>query len=365
MNKISDIIRIIEAIAPPSFQESYDNAGLITGNADDGLTGALLCLDSTEAVIDEAIAKRCNLVIAHHPIVFSGLKKITGSNYVERTIIKAIKNNISIYAAHTNLDNVHAGVNKVICEKLGLINCKILSPKKSLLKKLVVFCPVNAASKVRDALFQAGAGNIGNYSDCSFNIDGEGTFKAGDNTSPFVGEKDKRHSETEIRIETIFEAHRHIPIVDAILKVHPYEEVAYDIYSLDNTHALAGSGMIGDLQQPVSEKDFLARIKTNFRTGCIRHTYLLEKPVTKVAVCGGSGSFLLAEAIKQGADFFVSADFKYHQFFDADKRIVIADTGHFESEQFTVQLFYDLLKEKIPTFALHFTETSTNPVHYF
>ncbi|MEO5571401.1 MAG: Nif3-like dinuclear metal center hexameric protein [Bacteroidia bacterium] len=363
--KIEEIINVIEKFAPTSYQESYDNAGLITGDAGAEVTGVLISLDSTEEIIEEAIRKKCNVVLAHHPIIFSGLKKITGSNYVERTVIKAIQNNIAIYAAHTNLDNVAHGVNKKICDQLGLINCKILAPKKSLLRKLVTFIPGGHLEKVRAAIFSAGAGTIGNYDECSFNAEGTGTFRAGIGADPFVGKIGERHNEKEIRIETVFEAIHQSQIIMALIASHPYEEVAYDIYPLDNTYQHIGSGMIGDLENEMDEKDFLSMIKQSMNAGCIRHTRLRGKKVRKAAVCGGAGSFLLNDAIRQGAQFFVSADFKYHQFFDADDKIVIADIGHYESEQFTKDIFYNLIKEKFPTFALHFAETVTNPVSYF
>ncbi|MEP7170209.1 MAG: Nif3-like dinuclear metal center hexameric protein [Bacteroidota bacterium] len=363
--KIEEVIKVIEQFAPPAYQESYDNTGLITGDSGTDVTGILICLDSTEEIIEEAIRKNCNLILAHHPIVFSGLKKISNENYIGRTIIKAIQNNIALYAAHTNLDNVQHGVNKKICEKLGLKNFKILSPKKSLLKKLVTFCPKDQADKVQAAIFSAGAGKIGNYDECSFNIDGTGTFRAGEGTDPFVGKISERHSENEVRIETIFETVYHSQIIRALLESHPYEEVAYDIYPLDNTYQNVGSGMIGDLEHETAEKDFLLLVKNKMQTDCIRHTKLTGKKVYKVAVCGGAGSFLLNDAIRQNAQFFISADFKYHQFFDADNKIVIADIGHYESEQFTKEIFYDLLKDIFPTFALHFAETVTNPVSYF
>jgi dinuclear metal center YbgI/SA1388 family protein len=363
--RIDEIIKVIEQFAPTAYQESYDNAGLITGDANTEVTGILICLDSTEEIIEEAIRKNCNLVLAHHPIIFSGLKKISSTNYVGRTIIKAIQNNIAIYAAHTNLDNVQHGVNKMICEKLGLKNCRILSPKKYLLKKLVTYCPEDHIEKVRAAIFSAGAGKIGNYDECSFNNDGTGTFRAGEGAEPFVGKVGERHSEKEIRIETIFEVVHQNQIIRALLDSHPYEEVAYDIYPLDNGYQNIGSGMIGDLEIEMDEKDFLSFVKSKMETDCIRHTKLTGKKVLKAAVCGGAGSFLLNDAIRQDAQFFISADFKYHQFFDADKKIVIADIGHYESEQFTKNIFYDLLNEKFPKFALHFAETVTNPVSYF
>ena len=364
MTTIREVIKCIENIAPLSLQESYDNAGLIVGNDSVEVTGVLICLDSTEAVVEEAIKTKCNLIVAHHPIVFSGLKKINGKNYVERTIIKAIKNDIAIYAAHTNLDNVQSGVNAIICQKLGLKNTRILSPKKSLLKKLVTFCPTLHADKVRQALFAAGSGQIGNYDECSFNAEGFGTFRASADSTPFVGEKGVQHREKEIRIETIFESYRESQVLAALKESHPYEEVAYDIYLLDNFYQAVGSGMIGELETPLSEMKFIDQVKKSMNAGSIRYTPLLGGDVSTVAVCGGSGSFLLNDAIRQGAQVFISADFKYHQFFDADGRIVIADIGHYESEQFTKELFYDLLKKNFSTFALRLSEVKTNPVHY-
>jgi dinuclear metal center YbgI/SA1388 family protein len=361
---INNITSYLESIAPLAYQESYDNSGLITGNPDTVVEGILICLDSIEEIIDEAIRENCNLVIAHHPIVFSGLKKFNGKNYVERTLIKAIKNDIAIYAIHTNLDNVSTGVNKMIADKLGLINQKVLSPKSGLLRKLVTFCPVAHAEKVRAAIFSADAGNIGNYSECSFNMSGEGTFRGNENTSPFVGDVGIRHTENEVRIETIFNSHNQLQIINALLKSHPYEEVAYDIYSLENLNSNAGSGIIGEISDNQSEMTFLKLVKRQLKTEIIRHTAFLGKDVKRVAVCGGSGSFLLNQAIKSGADVLITADFKYHQFFDADKKILVADIGHYESEQFTIELIKTLILEKFSTFAVRLTKVNTNPVSY-
>jgi len=363
--KIREITQYIESTAPLALQESYDNAGLIAGNPEWEASAALLTIDVTEAVIDEAISKNINLVLAHHPIVFQGLKKITGKNYVERTIIKAIKNDIAIYAAHTNLDSASRGVNQKIAEKLGLINCKVLQPANGQLKKLVTFIPAEHAAKVKEAVFAAGAGHIGNYDSCGFTAEGAGSFRGNEASNPFVGQKGEIHEEKEIRFETIFPAWLQNKVIDALLKNHPYEEVAYDIYSPDNTFNMIGAGITGTLAQPVSETEFLKILKSTFGTGVVKHTALLGKPVEKVAVCGGAGSFLLSNAIAAGAGVFVSADFKYHQFFDAENKIVIADVGHFESEQFTKELFYELLTKKFPKFAVHFTEVNTNPVFYF
>jgi len=363
--QIKEITSWLETVAPLRYQESYDNAGLIVGNPTTEVTGVLLCLDSIEAVIDEAIEKGCNLVIAHHPIVFGGLKRFNGRNYVERVVMKAIKQDVAIYAAHTNLDNVlKNGVNTKIAEKLGLVNTRILAPKGGTLRKLVVFCPQHAAENVRQALFGAGAGAVGDYDQCSFNLDGSGTFRALEGANPHVGAVGARHTEPERRIEVIYDRAREGGILRAMLAAHPYEEVAHDIYDLANTNQEIGSGMIGELPEAMEEGAFLRFLKDTMQTACVRHTNLLGKPVKRVAVCGGAGSFLLQSAVGQQADIFVTGDYKYHQFFDADGQIVIADIGHYESEQYTIPLFAEILTEKFPNFAVHLTEINTNPINY-
>jgi dinuclear metal center YbgI/SA1388 family protein len=362
--KLSDITNYLESIAPLAYQEDYDNSGLIVGHPDKEITKALISLDCTEAIVDEAIENGCNLIISHHPIVFKGLKKFTGKTYVERVLIRAIKNDVAIYAIHTNLDHVFNGVNAKICDTLGIKNYTVLSPKGDILKKLVTFCPIAQAEQVRNALFRAGAGHIGNYSECSLSMLGKGSFRAGENTQAFVGEKGIRHIEEEVRIETIYPADKESFVLKALRDAHPYEEVAYDLYQLTNLHNQVGAGMIGTLETEVNELDFLKHVKTELQAKVIRHTALLNKKVKRVAVCGGSGSFLLQQAIRAGADMFITADYKYHEFFDADNKIVIADVGHFESEQFTQQLLLELINKNFPNFALHLAQQSTNPINY-
>ncbi len=362
---LKNIISELEKFAPISLQETYDNCGLLTGNKEQQITGAILCLDCTEDVIEEAINRNCNLVIAHHPIVFVGLKKLNGSNYVERTIIKAIQNNIAIYACHTNLDNVKLGVNNKIAQKIGLINAQVLAPKKSIIKKIVTFVPTLNLENVRTALFNAGAGNIGNYTNCSYVLEGTGSFKANENANPFVGENGKLHFEKETRLEVIFESFNEQKIITALKENHPYEEVAYDLYNLENFNNEVGSGLIGELPIPMTENDFLNHLKIVFNLKSVKHTKFLEKKIQKVSLCGGSGSFLLKNAINLKSDIYISSDFKYHEFFDAENSILIADIGHYESEQFTPEIFYEIISNKFPTFALYLTEINTNPVNYF
>ncbi|MBN2521128.1 MAG: Nif3-like dinuclear metal center hexameric protein [Bacteroidales bacterium] len=361
--KIKEIITYIDQFAPLDYQEEYDNSGLLVSHEND-ITGVLLSIDVTEEVIVEAVKLNANLIVSHHPVIFSGIKKLTGDNYVERTIIKAIKNDIAIYSAHTNIDNIYKGVNSKICKKLGLINTKILLPKKNLLCKLVTFVPFDHANKVREALFKAGAGKIDDYDSCSYNIKGEGTFRGGDNTNPYVGKKGKLHFENEVRIETIIEKRNQYKIINELLKSHPYEEVAYDIYPLENEFLKVGTGMIGETEKPIKEIDFLNKIKEAFNLSVIKHTQFIGKTIHKVAVCGGSGSFLIKPAIYSGADILISSDFKYHQFFDAENKIIIVDIGHFESEQFTIEIFYELFSKKFSNFAIHLSKVNTNPIKY-
>ncbi|PTN08538.1 Nif3-like dinuclear metal center hexameric protein [Mangrovibacterium marinum] len=362
--QIAEITRYLESIAPLAYQESYDNAGLLVGKPNDEVEKALICLDVTEAVVDEAIGGGFQLIIAHHPLIFGGLKKLNGKNEVERCVMKAIKNDLAIYAAHTNLDSVHGGVNSKICQKLQLKNCQILAPVKGQLKKLVTFIPLEQADQVKQAIFKAGAGHIGNYDSCGYSVPGTGSFRGNQSTTPFVGEPGKLHQEPEVRFETIFPAALQGAVISALLQAHPYEEVAYDIYSLDNAFEQVGAGMLGELETPISELEFLQFTKKQFQCELVRHSPLRGRKVKKVAVCGGAGSFLTRQAIGSGADIFITGDMKYHQFFEAEGKIVIADIGHFESEQFTKEVFYELLTKKFPKFAVRLSAVNTNPINY-
>ena len=350
--KIKEITSFLETIAPLNFQESYDNAGLIIGDAEQEVNAGLVTLDVTPEVVKEAVTQKIGFIIAHHPLIFKGIKKLNGKTWVERAVMEAIKNNIAVYAAHTNMDAVRGGVNSRFCQKLGIINPQILRPLKGKLLKLVTYIPVSYAEKVQNAVFDAGAGKIGNYDQCSFNAKGKGTFRGGEGTHPFSGEKGKRRMEDEIRFETILPEHLKSGVIRALLAVHPYEEVAYDIYLLENEYIQAGMGMIGNMIKEWDEKSFLDWIKKLLNIRVLKHTAWQNKTIRKVAVCGGTGSFLLPDAIRAGADAFITGDFKYHEFFEADQKVMIVDVGHYESENLVKEIFHDLLIKKFPTFEI-------------
>jgi len=363
--RVQDITSLLDRLAPPSYQASYDNAGLLVGQPDWSIEKVLVTLDVTEAVVREAKERRAGLIVAHHPIIFGGLKRLTGATYVERVVMAALEAKIAIYAAHTNLDSVRQGVNDASADKMGLLDRRILAPEKGDLLKLVTFVPTAQADALRLALFEAGAGQIGQYDSCSFNLEGTGTFRAGQGAKPFVGAVGQLHREPETRVETVLPKHLERAIVRALRAAHPYEEVAFDLYPLANENPMVGAGMVGRLPHEMPELEFLALLKREFRVGAIRHTALLGKPIREVALCGGAGSFLRHKAIASGAQAYVSADFKYHEFFDAEGRILLADIGHFESEQFTIGLLCSMISEKFPTFACLPVEKDTNPITYF
>ncbi|MCO6494141.1 MAG: Nif3-like dinuclear metal center hexameric protein [Bacteroidetes bacterium] len=363
---VKEITDLIEKIAPLSYQESYDNAGLIVGSHSDEVKGILLCLDMTEAVLNEAVQTGCNLIIAHHPIVFKGLKKLNGKNYVERIVMTAIKKNINLYAAHTNLDNVLSnGVNEKIAEKLGLTDIEILEPLRGDLAKLVTYCPPQYSDMLRDSLWKAGSGNIGKYDQCSFSAQGIGTFRGNENSNPHIGVKGELEKVEEDRIEVLFEKYNQNKLLKALKENHPYEEVAYEIYEIANTNQSKGAGIIGVLPEALTQQEFLKYLKGKMKLSVVRYTESDSEFIHKVSVCGGSGRFLLETAMKQKADAFISADFKYHDFFEGDKNIMICDIGHYESEIFTLEIFMKIIREKYPKFAARFTETITNPIKYY
>jgi dinuclear metal center YbgI/SA1388 family protein len=362
---IKSLINNLYAYAPLDYAEDFDNVGLIVGDENRVINGVLVSLDTNEKVVDEAIALNCNLILSFHPIIFSGIKKLNPNNYVNKTVIKAIKNDIAIYAIHTALDNAFHGVNKMICDKLNLNNPEILIPQTGTIKKLTTYIPKNDANFLREKLFEVGAGQIGNYSHCSFNIEGQGSFKGNENSNPVVGQKGKTHFEDEIQINITYAKHLQNQILNQLFKHHPYEEVAYEVETLENTNQNIGIGMLGSWKNPIKETAFLELLKNTFHIPVIKHSKLLNKPIQKVAVLGGSGAFAIPNAIRAKADAYVSADFKYHDFFKAEEKIILADIGHYESEQYTKQLLYAYLKENFTNFATVLSNTNTNPVQYY
>ena len=362
--RIQDVISYLDQLAPPAYQENYDNATLICGDRNAEVKGIVCTLDCTEAVVDEAISLGANLIVAHHPIVFKGLKSLTGRNYVERTVIKAIKQDIAIFAIHTNLDHVATGVNKRICDRLELTETRILQPKKEILSKLVFFVPIENKSEVVDAVFAAGAGQIGEYKDCSFQVEGTGTFTPSENANPFSGQRGIPQYEKEVRVEVILPSHSSKKIIHVMKKAHPYEEVAYYLSSLENENQEVGAGMIGKLNRPMEGLEFLDYLKEKMNLKVLKHTDLISKKVSRVAVCGGAGIFLLSDAKRSGADVFVTSDIKYHEFFDAEGQLILCDIGHYESEIFTKELLGELLSQNFPNIALYLTKVVTNPTSY-
>lgn len=362
---IRELISVLEAFAPLSLQESYDNSGLIIGEPDTEISGALIALEITDEVIDEALSLNYDLIVVHHPLIFKGLKKINSHDIIGRLVKKCIKNDIAVYAAHTNLDNIKSGVNQIISDRIGLQDTEVLSSLPQQLRKLVIFVPHDHAESLRTALFEAGAGNIGNYDSCSFNTSGSGTFRALEGADPFTGNIGEIHTENETRIEVIFPYYLEKKILNAARKNHPYEEIAFDIIKLENDFKGIGAGMTGMLEKPENTVHFLQRIKRTFGAKSIRHSKIINDNVQKIAVCGGSGSFLTRAAIASGADVFITGDVKYHEFFDADNKILIADIGHYESEQFTKELLMNIIKKNFSTFAVQISAANTNPIHYF
>ncbi len=362
---VREVADILEELCPLSLAEDFDNVGLLVGDPSREVSGILVTLDALEEVVDEAIAKDLNLILTFHPIIFKGLKRLNGSNYIERAVIKAIENKINIFSVHTALDNVMQGVNGRICEVLGIRDPKILLPRSGSIKKLVSYVPEEALHQVREALFKAGGGNIGNYSHCSFSVRGKGSFRPEEGSVPTTGKIGETEVTDEYQIHMTFPSRLEKPILKSLFESHPYEEVAYEITTLDNTHQLEGMGMIGALDKPLKEVDFLSLVKERMKCGSIRHSALLGKPVHRVAVLGGSGGFAIEAAKAQGADLFLTSDLKYHQFFQAEKKMVLADIGHYESEQYTKNLLAEYLTKKIPNFAIALSESKTNPIKYF
>ena len=363
--KLKDLCSYLDSAVPLSFQESYDNSGLQVGSSEREITSALITLDVTEEVMDEAISLKCDVLVSHHPLIFNGIKSLTGKSFTERILYMAVKHDIAIYSAHTNLDVISNGVSRKMAEKMGLEKIKVLSPSENRLLKLVTYIPESHFEKVKNALFEAGAGVIGNYDRCGFTTSWTGSYRGNESTKPFLGEKGKIHFEKEMRFETILFSHLKDKAIKALIEVHPYEEVAYDLYVLENMNIEIGLGCVGNFPRKFSEDDFLKFVSSVFDAKGVRYSKPTGKPIRKVALCGGSGAALLNLAICSGADAFLTADIKYHDFFKTENKILMVDTGHFESEKFSIEILKDLIIKKFPKFAVRFSETNTNPINYY
>lgn len=363
---IRSIINAIEDFAPRALQEDYDNSGLQAGDVTNICTGVLLALDVNKETVKEAKENNFNFIVSHHPILFKGIKSITPTSDIGSILIDAITHNISIYSAHTSLDNARFGVSYRMADKLKLQHIHTLQPQASKLCKLVVFAPTAYAESIKRALAKSGAGEIGDYRGCSYSMDGLGAYEATANAHPFIGEIGELHEEAETRIEVILPKRLLSQSLKAMLKVHPYEEPAYDIIPLLNNDAYSGSGAIGALPTPMPLKDFLQILKNVFKCPCIRHNGLNgNQLIQKVALCGGSGSFLANDAIQQGADIFVTGDVKYHDFTTINGQIVVADIGHYESEQCAKEILYDIISDKFPKLNIRQSKTENNTIKYF
>lgn len=365
MQRIADIINFLETIAPLHLQEEYDNSGLVCGNTANDCHGAIVALDLTEEVINEAIEKKYNLVVVHHPPLFKGLKKLIEEDRVTKMLLRCIRHEIAVFAIHTNLDNVIWGVNGEIAARMGLENIQALSPLPGTHRQLNTYVPTAYAERVKNAIFEAGGGAIGLYNECSFSSLGEGSFNPLEGANPFVGTKGTRQREEEQKLEFIFPVHLESQIIGALNTAHPYETVAYNIVPIENSFRELGAGAIGTLPEPATEKEILEKLKAVFKTGVIRHSPLCGKRIQRVALCGGSGKSMVTSALRQKADLYFTADLGYHDFFLPEKKMLLADIGHFESEQYTSDLLERVIKEKFPTFAVQKTGSYTNPVNYF
>ncbi len=365
MIQVKDITNYLEQWAPLCYQEDYDNSGLLIGTSDAVVTGVLICLDVTEDVMNEAIREGCNLIIAHHPIIFTKIKQITTATHTGRSIMQAIKHNIAIYAIHTNLDNIAEGINGCMAGRLNLQKQCILEPKTHTFQKLAVYVPLAYVDIVRDALHEAGAGHIGNYTRCSFMTAGIGTFQPNDMAHPTIGQKDILEQVNEYKLEVIYPNYLSKHIITALQKAHPYEEVAYLIQPLENKDNQVGGGMIGELKEPLDIHSFLSYLKDKMHLKHIRHSVPSNNNIKRVALCGGAGISLLPEAIKNGADAFITADVKYHNFLDAAEKLLLVDVGHYESEVSMRELLYNKLLQEYKNILLLISKSNTNPVCYF
>ena len=363
--KIKEITNILSEWAPLTYAEEFDNVGLLVGNENATCQQAMITHDVSEEVVEEAILNKCELIICFHPIIFSGLKSITGKNYVEKTVIKAIENKIAIYAIHTALDNHRYGISYQLGKTLGLVNQQILIPKTDTLLHLNTYVPGDHKETVLAALHAAGAGELGNYSETSFSVTGQGSYKGNELSQPAIGEKNKSTTTTEEKLSLIVPQHSKNKVIKALMDTHPYESIAYELTATLNSNPTLGMGSVGELPEVMPSMTFLTHMKKTLGVPFIRHSISTKKEIKKVAVLGGSGSFCIDAAIRNGADALVTADLKYHDFFKVENDLLLVDAGHYETEHFTKKLIHEYLTKKMPNFAFTLSEVNTNPVKYF
>lgn len=362
---IKEVTQFLESRFPLYLQEDFDNCGVQCGNVNNEISGAMVCFEMTEKIIDEAISKNCNLVISHHPLILKrGITKIVPSDRVGAMICKALANNMVLYSMHTNIDSGEGGGNDVFAEKLGLSDVKVMAPVKGLYRKLVVNVPAEHSEKLKEALFKIGCGQQGNYQKCSYSTLGKGQFEPNGEAKPFIGTQNNLEKVEEERIEMIYPAYLQHAVIQAIYENHPYEEPAFDLFSLENTERKVGLGRIGELPEEMDCKEFFSYLKEKLNLEHLRYCGDEGKKIRRVAVCGGGGAGFIDTAIALNADAYVSGDFKYHDFFKSHSGTVLVDIGHYEGECFIKNIIFNLLKEKFTTFAVLSSEFENLNVKY-
>lgn len=359
------LLACIEQWAPFSWQESYDNAGLILGDPDRNVTEALVCFDVTPEVVDEAVRIGAGLIVSHHPAIFKGIKRINPASRLGYMIKQSLCHDIAWCALHTNLDNTLNGVNSYLCEQLGLKDVQPLAPLQDIYGKLQVYVPEAYAEKLRQALAEAGCGAGARYDACSYSSRGEGRFRAGSQAHPFSGQIGELHCEAECKIECLYPLHKTRQVLDVLRTNHPYEEPAFDLLPLRNEATGQGAGAIGNLQESMQETELLDKLKELTGTHCIRHSGFRGRKIRRIALCGGSGGSFIGNACARQADAYITGDLKYHDFADAGSGTWLVDIGHFESEKFAMELIFRFIRKNFPNFAVSISEQARNPVSFY
>lgn len=367
---VKELIKYLEDWAPPGAAWEKDNVGLLVGSGDEKIENIFLSLELTGEVLEQALKKNCNFIFTHHPLIFNPVKNLdVNKNPNSKLIYKLIKNDINLFSAHTNLDFTKDGVSFTLAKKLKLNKITFLKNEESNQFKVVVFLPETNLDEVASAMFNQGAGIIGEYNNCSFRTNGIGTFKGSANSNPFIGKKENFEKANEVRLEVLVDSWKLNKVINAMLKSHPYEEPAYDIYPLRNKNVNYGAGAIGELDNEMNVNEFLKHVEKSLLLSNFRFVNGNKRRIKKVAVCGGSGSELLNDAISKNADVFITADIKYHTFHDAKNKILLIDAGHYETEVVILKIVEEkikkLIKEKKENIKVYKYSSSTNPVKFY